>query len=113
MSDESTVHKLTRRIGPETVSEITRALIVKACREKRFRPRAVRIDPTVIEADLKYAEPTRGWHRAVRPSRANTRTDPRGTPSSKPMGHRLRTITRSSNSPVSPAKQEALKLTEA
>ena len=52
--DESTVRKLTRRIGPETVSEITRAMIVKATREKRFRPRAVRIDSTVIEADVKY-----------------------------------------------------------
>ena len=31
--DESTVRKLTRRIGSETVSEITRALIVKATRE--------------------------------------------------------------------------------
>jgi hypothetical protein len=52
--DESTVRKLTRRIGVETVSELTRALIVKATREKRFRPRAVRIDSTVIEADVKY-----------------------------------------------------------
>ena len=52
--DESTVRKLTRRIGPETVNELTRALIVKATRAKRFRPRAVRIDSTVIEADVKY-----------------------------------------------------------
>ena len=52
--DESTVRKLTRRIGVETVSELTRAMIVKATREKRFRPRAVRIDSTVIEADVKY-----------------------------------------------------------
>jgi len=52
--DESTVRKLTRRIGAETVAELTRAMIVKACREKRFRPRAVRIDSTVIEADVKY-----------------------------------------------------------
>jgi transposase, IS5 family len=42
--DESTVRKLTRRIGAETVSKLTRALIVKATRERRFRPRAVRID---------------------------------------------------------------------
>ena len=54
MPDESTVCKLTRRIGAETVSEMTRALVVKATREKRFRPRAVRIDSTVIEADVKY-----------------------------------------------------------
>src|SRR5664279_3117145 len=52
--DESTVRKLTRRIGPETVNEITRVLIVAATRSKRFRPRAVRIDSTVIEADVKY-----------------------------------------------------------
>src|SRR5215210_6616839 len=52
--DESTVRKLTRRIGAETVSELTRALIVRATREKRFRPRAVRVDSTVIEADVKY-----------------------------------------------------------
>jgi IS5 family transposase len=52
--DESTVRKLTRRLGPETVSELTRALIETATREKRFRPRAVRIDSTVVEADIKY-----------------------------------------------------------
>ena len=33
--DESTVRKLTRRIGPETVNELTRVLIVKATREQR------------------------------------------------------------------------------
>jgi len=52
--DESTVRKLTRRIGPDMVNELTRVLIVRATREKRFRPRAVRIDSTVIEADVKY-----------------------------------------------------------
>ena len=52
--DESTVRKLTRRIGAETVNELTRSLIVKATREKRFRPRAVRIDSTVVEADVRY-----------------------------------------------------------
>jgi transposase, IS5 family len=52
--DESTVRKLTRRLGPETVSELTRVLIAGAIREKRFRLRAVRIDSTVIEADVKY-----------------------------------------------------------
>src|SRR3954452_22261787 len=52
--DESTVRKLTRRIGAETVAELTRALIETAVREKRFRPRAVRIDSTVIEADVKH-----------------------------------------------------------
>ena len=52
--DESTVRKLTRRVGAETVNELTRALIVEATRSKRFRPRAVRIDSTVVEADVRY-----------------------------------------------------------
>ncbi|MCA1697365.1 MAG: transposase [Actinobacteria bacterium] len=52
--DESTVRKLTRRLGPEVIDEITRAVIGKACRETRFRARAVRIDSTVVEADVRY-----------------------------------------------------------
>ncbi len=52
--DESTVRKLTRRLGPEVVAELTRAVIAKAVRERRFRPRAARIDSTVIEADVRY-----------------------------------------------------------
>ena len=52
--DESTVRKLTRRLGAEVVHEITRELIQKARREKRFRPRAARIDSTVIEADMRW-----------------------------------------------------------
>jgi len=51
---ESTVRKLTRRLGPEVVAELTRALIAKAMRERRFRPRAARIDSTVVEADVRY-----------------------------------------------------------
>jgi transposase, IS5 family len=52
--EESTVRKLTRRLGPETVAELTRAVIAKAKRERRFRARAARIDSTVIEADIRY-----------------------------------------------------------
>jgi transposase, IS5 family len=52
--DDSTVRKLTRRVGAEMVNELTRSLIEAAVRQKRFRPRAVRIDSTVIEADVRY-----------------------------------------------------------
>jgi IS5 family transposase len=52
--DESTVRKLTRRLGAGVVDEITRVVIETARREKRFRPRAVRIDSTVVEADVRY-----------------------------------------------------------
>jgi IS5 family transposase len=51
---ESTVRKLVRRLGPESVEELTRAVIGKAQRETRFRARAVRIDSTVVEADVRY-----------------------------------------------------------
>jgi transposase, IS5 family len=52
--DESTIRKLTRRLGHETVDEITRLVIAKAQRETRFIGRAVRVDSTVIEADIRY-----------------------------------------------------------
>jgi IS5 family transposase len=52
--DESTVRKLVHRLGPETVAELTRVVIGKAQRETRFRGRAVRIDSTVVEADIRY-----------------------------------------------------------
>jgi IS5 family transposase len=51
---ESTVRKLVRRLGPDVVDEITRAVIGKAQRETRFTARAVRIDSTVVEADVRY-----------------------------------------------------------
>jgi IS5 family transposase len=56
--DESTVRKLVRRLGPATVNELTRVVIGKAQREARFVARAVRIDATVVEADIRY--PTDG-----------------------------------------------------
>jgi IS5 family transposase len=56
--DESTVRKLVRRLGPETVNELTRVVIGKAQREARVVARAVRIDATVVEADIRY--PTDG-----------------------------------------------------
>lgn len=51
---ESTVRKLVRRLGPEVVEELTRALVEKATRERRFRVRAMRCDSTVVEADVRW-----------------------------------------------------------
>jgi IS5 family transposase len=51
---ESTIRKLVRRLGPEAVEEITRVLIVKAQRERRFTARAMRCDSTVVEADVRW-----------------------------------------------------------
>jgi transposase, IS5 family len=52
--EESTVRKLVCRLGPEVVAELTRVVIGKAQRETRFAARAVRIDSTVVEADIRY-----------------------------------------------------------
>ena len=117
--DESTVRKLTRRLGAETVSELTRALIVKATREKRFRPRAVRIDSTVVEADVKYptdaglasagvkslAREGRKLAALVGEQRRRVRDR------SRAMGRRLRAIGRTIRRRSGEAKTEVLELT--
>ncbi|MGH2743067.1 MAG: transposase [Thermoleophilaceae bacterium] len=117
--DESTVRKLTRRIGPETVAELTRALIVKATREKRFRARAVRIDSTVIEADVKYPTDAglasagvkslarEGRKLAQRIGEKRRRVRDR----SRSMGRKLRAISRTIRRRSGEAESEVLKLT--
>jgi IS5 family transposase len=117
--DESTVRKLTRRIGAETVNEITRVLIVKAKREKRFRTRAVRIDSTVIEADVKYptdsglaahgvrALAREGKKLAALVGERKRRVRDR----SRAMGRTLRALTRTIRRRSGEAKSEVLKLT--
>jgi IS5 family transposase len=52
--NESTLRKLTRRLGPELVDELIRSLIRKATSERRLRLRAMRCDSTVLEADVRY-----------------------------------------------------------
>jgi IS5 family transposase len=51
---ESTVRKLVRRLGPGVVEDLTRALVEKATRERRFSVRAMRCDSTVVEADVRW-----------------------------------------------------------
>jgi transposase, IS5 family len=117
--DESTVRKLTRRIGPETVAEITRGLIVKATREKRFRPRAVRIDSTVTEADVKYPTDaglaSAGVRTLAREGRKLARLvgeqKRRVRDRSRSMGRKLRAISRTIRRRSGEAKEEVLKLT--
>jgi transposase, IS5 family len=69
--DESTVRKLVRRLGPEVVAELTRVVIGKAQREARFRARAVRVDSTVVEADIRYpSDAVLAWQGAQALARA-------------------------------------------
>ena len=117
--DESTVRKLTRRLGAEVVHEITRELISKARREKRFRPRAARIDSTVVEADVRYptdagladggvrALAREGRKLAVKVGEKRTAVRDR----SRAMGRKLRALTRSTRRRSGEAKAEVLALT--
>jgi IS5 family transposase len=118
--DESTVRKLTRRIGAETVDEMTRALIESAVRERRLRARAVRIDSTVIEADIKYptdaglashgvkALAREGRKLAAKLGESKTTVRDR----SRAMGRKLRAISRTIRRRSGEAKAEVLALTE-
>ena len=118
--DESTVRKLTRRLGGEVVAAITRALIAKATRETRFRARAVRIDSTVIEADVRYptdadlaahgvrALASEGRKLAAKLGATATRVRDR----SRAMGRTLRGISRTIRRRSGEAKAEVLRLTE-
>jgi transposase, IS5 family len=118
--DESTVRKLTRRIGADTVNELTRVLIVQATRSRRFRARAVRIDSTVIEADVKYptdsdlaAHGVRALAREGRKLAALVKERKRRVRDrSRAMGRTLRAVTRTIRRRSGEAKAEVLRLTE-
>lgn len=117
--DESTVRKLTRRLGAETVSEITRTLITSATRQKRFRARAVRIDSTVIEADVKYPNDSGLASHGVRMLAREGRrlaeqigeSGLRVRDRSRSVGKRVRAITRTIRHRSGEAKAEVLALT--
>ncbi len=118
--DESTVRKLTRRLGGEVVDELTRLVIEKAVRETRFRARAVRIDSTVVEADVRYPSDAgltldgarmlaRGARKVTklvgeRAGRVKDRT--------RALGRRLRAISRTIGRRTGERKQQVLALTE-
>jgi len=52
--EESRVGRLTRGLGAELVAELSRLVIARAQRERRFRAWAVGIDSRVVAADLRY-----------------------------------------------------------
>ncbi|HXM58580.1 MAG TPA: transposase [Candidatus Dormibacteraeota bacterium] len=52
--DESTIRKLTRRLGPDLVDELAREVVRLAIRERGFRARAMRCDSTVQESDIRH-----------------------------------------------------------
>ena len=52
--DESTIRKITRRCGPELIEALNEALLAKAHGGGKVGLDKVRVDTTVVEADIKY-----------------------------------------------------------
>jgi IS5 family transposase len=117
--DESTIRKLTRRLGAGTVAELTRGLIAKATRERRFRARAARLDSTVVEADVRYptdsglaADGVRALAREARRVRALAGAKAKAVRDrSRAVGRRLRAISRTVARRTGERKAEVLRLT--
>jgi IS5 family transposase len=113
------VRKLTRRLGPHVADEIIREVIGTAMRQRRFRPRALRSDSTVAEADIRYptdaglaGDAVRVLARTARRVRAavpavTTRVQDR----SRAVGKRLRALGRTLRRRTGDAKTAVHRLT--
>lgn len=119
--DESTVRKLTRRLGPEVVNELIRGSVRIAMRERHFRPRALRVDSTVVQADIRYptdaglaADAVRVLARIAREVLAAVpELGERVRDRSRSVGRRLRELGRTLKRRTGEAKAEVQRLTEA
>ena len=117
---ESTVRKLTRRLGPEVVDALIRTLIVQARRERRLRPRAMRVDSTVVEADIRFPTDAGLCGDAVRRLAAAARQVRRAIPTvvgqvrdrSRAVGKRVWALSRALKRRTGEAKQAVQRLTQ-
>jgi transposase, IS5 family len=117
---ESTIRKLTRRLGPELVDELTRGLFEKAIRERRFRPRALRPDSTVTEADIRFptdsglcADAVRALARSARKvHQVLPNMDQKVRDRGRAVGKRLRALGRSLRRRTGEAKNDVRRFTE-
>jgi transposase, IS5 family len=62
----TTLVKLVRRAGPEVVEELNAALVAKLAQGKLLRGRKLRLDTTVVEADIDYPTDADLLEQAVR-----------------------------------------------
>jgi IS5 family transposase len=117
--DESTIRKLCRRLGPDVIEQITRAVIARATGERQFIARAARCDSTVVEADVRYpsdlglaADATRVLAREAARARDLAGTGaPRVRDRSRAANRRLRSLNRTLARRTGEGKQAALRLT--
>jgi transposase, IS5 family len=87
--DESTIRKLCRRLGPDVIDAICPVVISAAVRERRFTPRAARIDSTVVEADVRYPPPTSAWRPTRRAASPARRTRRPGNPAKAAVARKI------------------------
>jgi IS5 family transposase len=50
----TTLVKLVRRAGPEVIAQLNTALVAKLAKDRLLRARKLRVDTTVVEADIDY-----------------------------------------------------------
>jgi transposase, IS5 family len=62
----TTLVKLVRRAGPEVIEELNAALVAKLAQGKLLRGRKLRVDTTVVEADIDYPTDADLLEQAVR-----------------------------------------------
>jgi transposase, IS5 family len=62
----TTLVKLVHRAGPETIEQLNAALVAKLAQDKLLRGRKLRVDTTVVEADIDYPTDADLLERAVR-----------------------------------------------
>ena len=118
--DESTIRKLTRRLGPELVDDLTREVIQLAVKERGFKVRAMRCDSTVQEADIRHptdsglaADAVKVLARAARKVHAKIPGLTRQVRDrSRAASKRIRALNRSLAGRTGQAKQEVQRLTE-
>jgi IS5 family transposase len=118
--DESTLRKLCHRLGPERVQAITLQVIELSAAQTRFRPRAARVDSTVIEADIRFPTDAGLAYDGVvllaREARRVVALAGAGAPRVRDRGRgakgRLRRLGRSLKRRSGEAKAEVLKITE-
>lgn len=118
--DESTVRKLTRRLGSELVADLIRELIAKARRERRFQARAMRCDSTVAAADIRYPTDSGLCGDAVQRLAREARRVRTVVPSiigavrdrSRAVGRRLQELGRSLGRRLGKSQQTVRRLTE-
>jgi IS5 family transposase len=118
--DESTVRKTVRRLGPEVIEDICRAVIASATTgPRRFVARAARIDSTVVEADVRFptdlglaADAARALAREAARSDQQARAGgPRVRDRSSAVRQRLRRVSRTLPTRTGQRKALVLRLT--